>query len=95
MMQLLFLLQIHILAIDFENEYLDWNSIVGIFPASQELFQTFTQTSALFLLLMVYKDFYSVDNEYATVTSVLKTMNCRWNKAKNNGDVLDIACQCG
>ena len=78
----------HTVAIDFENDYLDWNSIVGIFPASQELFQTCTQTSALFLLLMVYRDFcsvgndYSVDNDYATVTTVLKTVNCRLNKAK-------------
>lgn len=74
------------------NEFM--NSIADLFPASQEAYQScFPDTSDLYLLLSVYREFYADTEERKNATSILTTMRCRWNKTKKC--VLDFKCDCG
>ena len=54
------------------------------------------QTSNLYQLLLTYRDFFAEDENLTNVTSILRSMTCRWNKSKRDNFLLNAECKnCG
>jgi len=79
------------LAVLFETEYL---TKTGNAPSmySQVAVQNLLNTSLLYLHLVLYRDFFAVDELLHCVTTITRAMEKRWYKAKHEKTCLTVEC---